>query len=236
MIFWQLLLAHLIGDFPLQFNEIFRLKVKSKWGVLLHCAIVVMISALFLVPYVLTMQMWCGIIILICSHFIIDWTRVILSKKANLDNLWMFLLDQGLHILIVWLVSQIISYPPFIIPLILPESIRDVLENKQIILTMCGFIAAGYFGAILIHYLKKMFINGYTSQSLSTKRYGIVERLLIMVLILMPGLFFLFIPTILFARMSISRVKEEEYSLFDSIVSMAFAVIFGLILKVFVWL
>lgn len=233
MIFWQLLLAHLIGDFPLQFNEIFKLKVKSKWGVLLHCAIVVMISVLFLVPYVLTMRMWCGIIILICSHFIIDWTRVIFSKKANLDNLWMFLLDQSLHIFMVWLVSLIIISPP--LP-ILPESINSIIENKQIILTLIGFITGGYFGAIVIHYLKKMFIKGYTSQSLSTKRYGIVERLLVMVLILMPGLFFLFIPTVLFARMSISRVKEEEYSLFDSIVSMVFAVISGLILKIFVWL
>ncbi len=233
MIFWQLLLAHLIGDFPLQFNEIFRLKIKSKWGVLLHCAIVVMISAPFLLPYVWTMRMWIGIIILISSHFLIDWTRVVFSKKANLDNLWMFLLDQCLHIFIVWLVSLMIISPP--LP-ILPESIRDIIENKQIILTLIGFIAGSYFGAIVIHYLKKMFIQGYTSQSLSTKRYGIIERLLIMVLILMPGLFFLFIPTILFARMSISRVKEEEYSLFDSIVSMAFAVIFGLLLKVFVWL
>ncbi|MFH1563712.1 MAG: DUF3307 domain-containing protein [Nitrospirota bacterium] len=233
MIFWQLLLAHLIGDFPLQFNEIFKLKVKSKWGVLLHCAIVVMISVLFLVPYVFAMQMWCGIIILICSHFIIDWTRVVLSKKANLDNLWMFLLDQGLHILIVWFVSLMIISPPLFI---LPDFIRGVLENKQVILTMSGLIAAGYFGAILIHYLKKMFIKGYMSQSLSTKRYGIIERLLVMVLILMPGLSFLFIPTVLFARMSISRVKEEEYSLFDSIISTALAVIFGLILKVFVWL
>ncbi len=233
MIFWQLLLAHLIGDFLLQFNEIFRLKVKSTWGVLLHCVIVGTISILFLVPYVFAMRMWCGIIILICSHFMIDWIRVIFSKKANLDNLWMFLLDQCLHISIVWLVSLIIVPPPL---LTLPESIRSIIENKQIILTLCGFIAAGHFGAIFIHYLKKMFVKGYMSQSLNTKRYGIIERLLVMVLILSPGLFYLFIPPVLITRWAISRVKEKEYSLFDSLFSMAFAVIFGLILKIFVWL
>ncbi|MFH1860281.1 MAG: DUF3307 domain-containing protein [bacterium] len=236
MIFCHLLLAHLIADFPLQFNEIFKLKLKSKWGVLLHCAIIGVVAILFLLPYLFTMRMWIVIIILIVTHFIVDYTKIAFTKKTeNLDNLWMFLLDQCLHILTAWLVSLIII--PIQAPLlVLPESIRGVLENKRIILTISGFIAAGYFGAIFIHYLKKIFIKGYMSLSLNTKRYGIVERLLVVALILLPCLFFLFIPIVLITRMAISSVKEKEYSLFDSIASTAFAVIFGLVLKVFLWL
>lgn len=101
MIFYQLLLAHLIADFPLQFNELFKLKVKSKWGVLLHSAIVGVVAILFLLPYVFCIWMWVAIIILIASHFLIDYARVILARKTNLDNLWMFLLDQFCHIGVV---------------------------------------------------------------------------------------------------------------------------------------
>ncbi|MEW6095148.1 MAG: DUF3307 domain-containing protein [bacterium] len=230
MIFYQLLLAHLIADFPLQFNELFKLKVKSKWGVLLHCAIVGMISALPLFPYIFCMRMWVALIILILSHFLIDYARVLFTSKTNLDNLWMFLLDQFCHIAVVWLVSLIIASISAT-ALAIPKFIKGVLYNKAIILIISGFIAAGYFGAIVIHYLKKMFVRDYTSQALSTKRYGIIERLVVMALILMPGLFFLFIPTVLISRMAISRVKEEEYSLFDSIASTAIALIFGLILR-----
>lgn len=231
IIFYQLLLAHLIADFPLQFNELFKLKVKSKWGILLHGAIVGVVAILFLLPYVFCIWMWVAIIILIVSHFLIDYGRVILARKANLDNLWMFLLDQFCHIGVVWLISLIISISAP--SLEIPELVKSMMSDKVIILTISGFIAAGYFGAILIHYLKKMFIKGYLSQSLSTKRYGIIERFLVMALILMPGLFFLFIPTVLITRMAISRVKEEEYSLFDSITSLSIALIFGLILKIF---
>lgn len=235
MIFYQLLLAHLIADFPLQFNEIFKLKVKRKLGVLLHCAIFGVISALLLCPYVFYIWMWLVIIILIGSHFIIDYTRVVFTKKTNIDNLWMFLLDQFLHIIVVWLISLWIPSLPS--PSVeLPETIQNVLNNKVILLTLSGFITAGFFSAIVIHYLKKMLVKGYTNQALSTKRYGIIERSLIMALILLPGLFFLFIPAVMVTRMAISRVKEEEYGLLDSIVNIAITVSLGLILKISFWM
>lgn len=232
MIFYQLLLAHLIADFPLQFNEIFRLKVKSKWGVLLHCAIVGVISALLLCPYVFYIWLWLAIITLIGSHFIIDYTRVVFTKKTNTDNLWMFLLDQLLHLIVVWLISLWIS------PLLLPslEIPQTMLGNKAILLTLSGFIAAGYGGAIVIHYLKKMWVKDYTNQALSTKRYGIIERFLVMALILLPGLFFLFIPSVIITRMAVSSVKEEEYGLLDNIASIVITVILGLILKISFWM
>ncbi|MEW6619536.1 MAG: DUF3307 domain-containing protein [bacterium] len=234
IIFYQLLLVHLIADYPLQFNELFKLKVRSKWGVLLHCGIVGIMAIPFLFPYILCLKMWLAIFILIISHFLIDYLRIVITTNTQTDNLWMFLLDQSLHIIVMWFITLIIlSIPESAIKI--PEFTRGVLEDKIILLTASGFIAGGYFGAIVIHYLKKMISEDYSSQALKTKRYGIIERLLIMTLILMPSLFFLFIPTILIARMVISKEREEEYSLFDSIASTSIAVIFGLILKMFVW-
>lgn len=232
MVFYQLLLAHLIADFPLQFNEIFKLKVKSKWGVLLHGTIAGVISALLLYHYVFYSWMWLAIITLIGSHFIIDYIRVVFTKKTNRDNLWMFLLDQFLHLVVVWLISLWISS----LPLPSLEILQTRLDNKAILLTLSGFITAGYGSAIVIHYLKKMLVKNYTDQALSTKRYGIIERFLVMALILLPGLFFLFIPIVIITRMAISRVKEEEYGLLDSIASIVITVMLGLILKISFWM
>ena len=41
-----LLLGHLIGDFPLQTNQIYRLKSKSWLGIVLHAVVHVVITAL----------------------------------------------------------------------------------------------------------------------------------------------------------------------------------------------
>ena len=37
VIFWRLLLAHLLADFTLQLDIVNRLKRKSAWGMQLHC-------------------------------------------------------------------------------------------------------------------------------------------------------------------------------------------------------
>ncbi|PKP54950.1 DUF3307 domain-containing protein, partial [Candidatus Atribacteria bacterium HGW-Atribacteria-1] len=39
-LFCRLLLAHIIADFPLQTNQIFKVKTNTEWGVLIHTLIV----------------------------------------------------------------------------------------------------------------------------------------------------------------------------------------------------
>jgi len=50
-LFYRLLLAHIIADFPLQTKQIFNIKMNTEWGVLLHSLIVLIFSVLLTFPY-----------------------------------------------------------------------------------------------------------------------------------------------------------------------------------------
>lgn len=98
-----LLLSHLIGDFPLQTNQIYRLKSKSWLGIVLHTVVHVLVTAL-LIRQPLTvwpLLLWLGIL-----HFLIDLTKLRLPIKQQ----WLgFLLDQVAHLITLWLLAQLWS-------------------------------------------------------------------------------------------------------------------------------
>ena len=48
--FYLLLLAHVVGDFPLQNDAIFRLKQKSMMGVVVHVAVFAAVALIILSP------------------------------------------------------------------------------------------------------------------------------------------------------------------------------------------
>jgi uncharacterized integral membrane protein len=64
-----LLLGHLIGDFPLQTNQIYRLKNKSWLGIVLHAVVHVVITALLICQ---PLSVWPLFVYLGVLHFLID--------------------------------------------------------------------------------------------------------------------------------------------------------------------
>ncbi len=113
--FFILLLAHLLGDFPLQTNRIFRMKIAGTQGLLIHVAIH-LIVAIILIPS--AWQYWMVLFILGISHFFTDWTKVQLQRPSK-PFLPGFLIDQGMHILVI---SLIAIWQPNI-PSILPQRV-----------------------------------------------------------------------------------------------------------------
>jgi hypothetical protein len=98
-----LLLSHLVGDFPLQTNQIYRFKNKSWVGVALHAAIHVVLAALLVKQ---PLSVWPLLVILGVVHFIIDLIKVrIPTQRLALG----FLLDQAAHIAVVLWLARIWS-------------------------------------------------------------------------------------------------------------------------------
>ncbi|MEZ4729572.1 MAG: DUF3307 domain-containing protein [Caldilineaceae bacterium] len=64
-----LFLSHLVGDFPLQTNQIYRLKNESWVGVALHAAIHVILAALLVKQ---PLVVWPMLTTLGILHFLID--------------------------------------------------------------------------------------------------------------------------------------------------------------------
>lgn len=95
-----LLLSHLIGDFPLQTNQIYRLKNKSWLGILLHAAVHVVTAALLVNRplAVWPMLLWLGTL-----HFLIDLVKL----RVPIKHQWLgFLLDQAAHLAVLGLLAQ----------------------------------------------------------------------------------------------------------------------------------
>ncbi len=126
-IFTTLLLAHLLGDFPLQTNRIFRMKLQGPKGLALHTAIHVLVTALLIQNF---WQVWPALLILGILHFLTDWAKL---RYASTPLTPGFVLDQAVHlitlIIIAALSPQIIPVFPlwFLIPAILLASIPAFL-------------------------------------------------------------------------------------------------------------
>jgi len=106
-----LLLSHLIGDFPLQTNQIYRLKNKSWLGIVLHAIVHVVVTSLLLKQplSVWPLLLWLGLL-----HFLVDLTKLRLPIKRQ----WLgFLLDQAAHLLTLWLLAQLWSKTVALLPL-----------------------------------------------------------------------------------------------------------------------
>lgn len=103
MAFFYLLLGHLIGDFVLQTDIIAQNKGRHwKWN-LIHAVVVTLFTFIMAYPFgvlLLALMALNGI-----AHFYVDYYKARLSAKLKLTNLAGFLLDQLIHIFLLFLIS-----------------------------------------------------------------------------------------------------------------------------------
>src|SRR5690606_27510716 len=71
--FLALWLAHLLADFPLQTNRVFRLKIASNAGLALHVAIHLLMTVLLVQQPARHLSL---LLVLGVVHFLIDWTKL----------------------------------------------------------------------------------------------------------------------------------------------------------------
>ena len=93
-----LFLAHLVGDYILQWDALALAKSRSFKGVLDHCAIVALVTLLFALPFSNPIW-WEGVLVISVAHFVIDAGQ--LWVKPPLAPLARYVLDQSLHVLVI---------------------------------------------------------------------------------------------------------------------------------------
>lgn len=91
-IFFSLLLAHLIADFPLQTNWIYAMKLKSNKGILIHVLIHLIVTSLLIKDPLSHLPL---LAILGASHFLFDWLKLRYPTQRQVPG---FLVDQVLHL------------------------------------------------------------------------------------------------------------------------------------------
>lgn len=100
-LFLKLILAHLIADFIFQFEELYRLKIRSFLGQLSHVMIHGLVMLAILFPYLNLPQIWFFVAGLTLAHLAQDLVKHSATRKIPANTFLYFMLDQFCHVLML---------------------------------------------------------------------------------------------------------------------------------------
>jgi len=250
-LFYRLLLAHIIADFPLQTKQIFKVKMNTEWGVILHTIIVLIFSIFFTFPYLENPKVMAMLLIIFLSHTVIDKIKLKHSKKTNTHNLKIFLTDQVLHLSIITILTfkfteRVLLTSPF--DNVFLSYLIDLYNNDILIISIIGYILSIFFIPILLIYIKEEDILFKTKKlnkqkiiNIKIPANKIVDKFYRLFLTLSSQylaeqyiivIFILFVITSLISyKVSPERV-EKVYNL-KRIINSSMAIFIGIVLKMF---
>ena len=222
-------LAHLVGDFILQWDRLAQWKSRELQGVLVHGLIVTAVTWLFALPF--APGWWQGILFIGIAHTFIDATQW--AHKLPGSPLFRFLADQFLHLLVIIIALAAGGY---LYPGAAANDIQLGFQNHYLLvfllgyafLTMPAWVLLKFVGYAVVERTGPSFLDG------SSKYLGIMERILAATLILM-GQFLLVplvaIPRLFFERKQLGNKARRNLYLFELLVGVTLAVVVGLALR-----
>jgi hypothetical protein len=101
--FWHLLLAHFLADFPLQPNWMARQKVRP-WVLLLH--VLTHFAVMLAVVFPASVTWWLYLLLIGALHFAIDAVKNWFTVHRPQWVTWPYLIDQAAHCLSIFLVNR----------------------------------------------------------------------------------------------------------------------------------
>jgi len=228
MMFLQLLLAHLLGDFVLQpatwVKDKEEKKIRSPW-LYVHCLVHGMLTWLMLAQW----QSWPIALLVMGIHFVIDVLKL-LAQTPTTKTPW-FIADQLLHVL-----SLVVLYVLYQQP-----DLTWLTTNKPAILLVCTAILFLSYGcAIVVQQLMApwtIYTQKAPNDSLAKagKYIGMLERLFVFLFVLVDhweGIGFLIAAHSVFRFSDLKESKDRkltEYILIGTMLSFGLAVVTALI-------
>jgi len=220
--FLPMLAGHLIADFWLQPASWIESKRQNGWKskyLFFHAAIASVLPVLFTLQFAL----WWFVPVIFVIHYIID-----LLKSKTSDNVWAFLVDQALHIVLLWALATFVASHG------LSESFTDFWIYAT------GFVLVTAPASILISKFLQPITQtpGKPVKNDASAWIGIIERILILIFILageFQAIGFLVAAKSVFRFGEIQKEgnKKAEYFLLGTLASFALAIVVGLGIKIF---
>lgn len=248
-VFIRLVLTHLIADFPLQTDFIWRIRKESFWGNLLHGIIFILVAPLFC--WHIFDKIWIYVVILGISHALIDYFKIFYFRKNGSDNIWYFVADQILHIFLIGIASMFIyifntgvitanttvSLPEFSFSIsYLKKILIYAYYQDKVICYAIFYIITTFAGAVIIYQIEKTFFKLREEVPIVKTPSSLLERALITTLVVIhePLWIFLVVGVKIMVILVLSQ-EEKNYKFirvmsFDVISSAVFAIFIGLIL------
>ncbi|MDI6640960.1 MAG: DUF3307 domain-containing protein [Elusimicrobiota bacterium] len=241
IIFWRLLLAHLLTDFTFQTDKIANWKRKSIFGVVVHAGIFLALSVLlcmFSENFVgisfsyLSSTWWkftgiVSIILLSLIHFGEDYYRVWSIKKVSTtDNIFFYLWDQFIHIVFVFLFA--------------PTDTGKFIQEKFIVVIILAILVT-HFSSIIIYYLEEITYGTQVAFNTFKKKYiFIFERLILSLCFLLPGLSWLIVIPAIGIKLTSNKLLKHFYkgtssTTLNTTISILLSVIIGILTRFLVY-
>jgi len=110
--FWHLTLAHFLTDYPFQTDKLFQKKTHNIFGVIIHGCLLFLTMLVLIFPYSFHLLPFICIVLITITHVLQDKLKVFLSYREEIgENFFYYIIDQGLHIFIIFLFSKYFPLP-----------------------------------------------------------------------------------------------------------------------------
>lgn len=238
-----LLLAHLLGDFPLQTSAMVEGKSRGGRAYIVHGCIHSLVLLFCVTVFAGTawlgsLRFWAAVLLYIAVHLAIDlakhWT--VTARKLP-DSAWVFVVDQALHAMTIFGLAWFLIRPHWL-------AVRSGLywspaTGERVLQAMLVYVAVLFAGGYLIRYLTRNLAagihrHGETAEQVKNAGLyiGWLERFLVMTAILVqsPSLVGLILTGKSIARFPELKERFAEYFLIGTLLSITLAVLGGLLL------
>lgn len=220
-----MILAHLIGDYVLQWNDLAAWKARAMAGVAVHCLLVTAVTLLFAALVDPAFLPWA--VFISGMHFLID--AFGLRYRLPITALGRFTVDQAAHLTAI-LVALIAG--GYMEAAIVAGQLTAVLQSDTLMLYLVGYAFVTMPAWVIVKFTAYGLVKGSPPEFSDNSKYlAILERLLIVTFVAM-GHFYL-VPLILLPRLMMEwgqmmDAQQTAVYLAELFISVSLAVVIGL--------
>ncbi|MFQ5905840.1 MAG: DUF3307 domain-containing protein [bacterium] len=224
-LFWRLLFAHLVADFPLQTGWVFREKTEHTWGVVFHGGVAGVLGLALAWPYLRFPRTWVVLLALWLFHILLDKGKILLNGRTVRGRWLVFVGDQALHVASVWVAAAVIDGPALGTRLFFYGSDRffqlasAYLATTYSVLVLVSSIKGSRPGEVLV--LPRL--------PLRLVEFG--ERIAITTLAMVGGMFYVFISFCLVPRIFLRKSRPGEITYWELFLSLILSVAVGVLFR-----
>lgn len=224
-------LAHLVGDYVLQWDRLAGWKSRELKGVLAHGLVVWAVTAIFALPF--TPYWWSGVVVIGVAHIIIDASQ--LYYKPPVPPLVRFLLDQSAHFLVILLA---LTWGGYLNLPALMGNLTQWLESEQFWAYLLGYTFLTMPAWILLKFLAYGLLRGEAPvfPDGTGKYIGSLERILITTFVALGQ--FVLVPVVVLPRLAmewpqIGRSERAPTYVVELLAGVGLSIMIGLALAYF---
>jgi hypothetical protein len=204
----SMFLAHLVGDYVLQWDSLAMWKAKAMGGIIAHCAVVAAVTFLFAWP--IGGNWWVVALAISLGHFVIDAVQLPITQRPPRPGMFAlarFMADQVAHVVVilgalVWTGHMDVSH--------MGSMILAEMETRPQLTYLMGYIALAMPAWVMLEFIIYGLVRGSAPDfSRATNKYvGSMERWLIMTCVLLGQ--YLLVPLVAAPRFLFEKPRPND--------------------------